>query len=167
MTPGEGPQETGKEKRGRGREKEREKRERKGASLVSRAPSGEKKQKKEKKEGGWRAQQVDLSLSPSSLSSNPSFHPLSSSSSSQSRGKGRLVRYDTGTVSRVGRILKVLSSPEETPRPPKILYEVYDEKRTKTKQYTNNPSALRVIDDEKGETEEGGGEGQEEEEGGS
>jgi hypothetical protein len=69
MTPGEGPQETGKEKRGRGREKEREKRERKGASLVSRAPSGEKKAKKKKKRRGvgGRSRSTSLSLLPHCL----------------------------------------------------------------------------------------------------
>ena len=45
----------------------------------------------------------------------------------------------------------MLTTPEETPRPPKIIYECYDETKKQTKQYTNNPSMLTVIDDEQEE----------------
>ena len=64
-------------------------------------------------------------------------------------------------MTRTGRILKVLSTPEETPRPPKILYECLDQKKRRTKQYVNNPSMLRVEEEEEeGSEEEGGGEGE-------
>ena len=65
-------------------------------------------------------------------------------------------------MTRTGRILKVLSTPEETPRPPKILYECLDQKKRRTKQYVNNPSMRRVVseDEAAAEEEEGGEEGE-------
>ena len=79
--------------------------------------------------------------------------------------QGRIVKYETGSVKRVGRIVKVLTEPSETKRPPKVVYECFDAKKKKTKQFTNNPSMLRVVDSDEEEEEEGEEEEEEEEEG--
>ena len=77
------------------------------------------------------------------------------------KNKGRIVTYASGAVHRTGRIIKILTAEDDTPRPPKILYECFDPKKKTTKQYVNNPSMLRVEEEEEeGSEEEGGGEGE-------
>ena len=84
---------------------------------------------------------------------------LTSSTPPPTKNPGRLVQYQSGNVTRVGRIVQLLRTEQETSRPPKVVYECWDAKKKVAKRFTNNPSMLTVLP----EPEEGG-EGVEKEE---